>query len=304
MQVNTVVPILAWAAFLAALAPAYSQSPEANSLQKKLEDQYAMTKLTADHTNIVTTGAVLVLKKDGLVMASSNAGDVAGNTYKDGKIIQNAAGKANEKVKKIGNVFHKIPVVGGASGPPSAPVETRTFVAGEKLYVTKIDVKTDNSVAIELYSVEAYSDNYYHTTLAFPVAKNGESPSADKVVSTVAEVFKVAEEAADAQKTADSNPNQAARSSGAPAPSAPPSPAPSASPSTPPAAQAPMTDDPPPPPPPVEVKPISTGDTKDSVVARYGQPDSVGQQTNKEIYVYKKLGVKVTFVNGKVTDIQ
>jgi hypothetical protein len=63
-----------------------------------------------------------------------------------------------------------------------------------------------------------------------------------------------------------------------------------------------------PPPPPVDApvappKELKMGQTKDEVVANFGQPEKVVKLGAKEIYYYKDLG-KVTFVNGKVTDVQ
>jgi hypothetical protein len=54
-----------------------------------------------------------------------------------------------------------------------------------------------------------------------------------------------------------------------------------------------------PPPPPASVQ---LGQTPDQVVAAIGQPDKIITLGAKQIYVYKDL--KVTFVNGKVTDAQ
>ena len=49
-------------------------------------------------------------------------------------------------------------------------------------------------------------------------------------------------------------------------------------------------------------KTISLGQTKDEVVAILGQPDKTANLAGKELYIYKDL--KVTFVKGKVKDIQ
>ncbi|MGA8072595.1 MAG: hypothetical protein WB995_03915, partial [Candidatus Acidiferrales bacterium] len=59
----------------------------------------------------------------------------------------------------------------------------------------------------------------------------------------------------------------------------------------------PPADQPPPPP-----KTISKGDTKDYVVAAFGQPERMVKLGAKEIYYYKDL--KLMFLNGKVTDVQ
>jgi hypothetical protein len=57
----------------------------------------------------------------------------------------------------------------------------------------------------------------------------------------------------------------------------------------------------PPPPQPEPVK-IGLGQTTDQVVAGLGQPDKVVDLGSKKIYIYKDL--KITFVDGKVSDVQ
>ena len=58
----------------------------------------------------------------------------------------------------------------------------------------------------------------------------------------------------------------------------------------------------PPPAPAASPKTISLGQTTDEVVAILGQPDKTANLAGKELYIYKDL--KVTFVKGKVTDVQ
>jgi hypothetical protein len=57
----------------------------------------------------------------------------------------------------------------------------------------------------------------------------------------------------------------------------------------------------PPPPPPEPVR-IGLGQTTDQVVASLGQPDKVVDLASKKIYIYKDL--KITFVDGRVSDVQ
>jgi hypothetical protein len=109
----------------------------------------------------------------------------------------------------------------------------------------------------------------------------------------VAEVFKIQPpESGDNAAPAGGQQQQAA-------PAAPAAPPPAAE-----AAPAPIP--PPPPPPDAPVAPpaeLKIGQTKDEVVANFGQPEKIVKLGTKEIYYYKELG-KVTFVNGKVTDVQ
>jgi len=56
------------------------------------------------------------------------------------------------------------------------------------------------------------------------------------------------------------------------------------------------------PPAPPEPQQIEKGQTPDQVIAAIGQPDKIVNLGAKQIFVYK--GLKVTFLNGKVSDVQ
>jgi hypothetical protein len=256
-----------------ALSAAAQNTPA--SIEQKLESQYTLTKAAADHSDIVTAGSVLVLKKDGLLMSASTSGSAAQNTYKDGKISQGVWKMA--KMPGFGSLM--------AHSGTGATVTTRTFVAGEKFWVTKITVH-DDAVILELFS-DPFSDVRYYSTLKFPFAK-GVYPSPDQVESSVAEVVSIQPDDAAAD---DKGKKSAPAETAAAAPAAPP------------AAMAPIA--PPPPPtdtPPPAPKTIALKQTKDEVVANFGPPTKVVKLANKEIDYYPDM--KVTFINNKVTDVQ
>lgn len=281
-------------------ASAQEQGSKA-AVQKKLESQYLLTKTTDDKTDIVTAGAVLVLQKDKLLMVNATStANPCPNTYRDGKITQNAGCRANEKLKSL-------PMLRGhILGADKAPA-TRNFVTGEKFWVTKIDVKEagkESGVVFELFS-DAINDIRYKASLTIPF-KTG-LPSPDDALKLVGEVVTVApsEEAkgneakGDAQQPArQSGQQDAAGGAGQPA---------AAAASTPVTTEAPPPPIEPPPPPPADepaASPptVSVGQTPDQVVAALGQPLKKAKVGSKEIYYYKDL--KVTFVNGKVKDVQ
>ena len=252
------------------------------AIEQKLTSDYPLTKATADKTDIVTAGAVIVLQKDNLMMVDVSASNPYQNNYKDGRITQNALGK-------LAGFGHRLP---GVSTPGGA---TRTFVAGEKFWVTKIEVK-DNGVAFELFT-DAISDIRYRAVLTFPFPKGG-APSVAQIEKTVAEVFKVQP----ADDTSAQQQPAAPAAPAAPAQAAPPAPIP---PPAPPADAAPAPIPPPPPPadePAAAPKTISLGQTRDQVIANLGQPQKDAKVGTKEILYYKEL--KVTLVNGKVSDVQ
>src|ERR1700678_4459868 len=51
-------------------------------IEKKLISEYALTQATADQTDIVTAGAILVMKKGNIVMAPVSGTNFFQNTYK------------------------------------------------------------------------------------------------------------------------------------------------------------------------------------------------------------------------------
>jgi hypothetical protein len=271
------IPGLLVALLVATSFCTYAQDQKA-AIQQKLESQYALTKPTADRTDIVTAGAILVLNKDNLMMVdATSSGNPYQNTYKDGKITHNALGK-------FAGFANRLPG-GAAAGQPGA---TRTFVAGEKMWVTKIDVR-DNAVIFELFT-DAFGNTRYKASLTFPF--KGAVPPPDDAVKMVSEVFKV--QPADDAGGQQPAPAAAGAADQPPAAITPPPPA---------------TDAPPPPiqaPPPVPAdtppQTISLGQTKDQVVAAMGQPVRIADLGKKQIYYYKDL--KITFVDGKVTDVQ
>jgi hypothetical protein len=125
------------------------------------------------------------------------------------------------------------------------------------------------------------------------------APSPEEALKAVQEVITVAP-AEDAKGSGDNQ--QAAPQGGqqqtpaAPAQPAAPTPAaPAAVEAPPPPLEAP----PPPPADPVEVK---VGQTPEQVVAALGPPLKKAKTATREIYFYKDL--KITFVNGKVKDVE
>ena len=273
---------------------AYAQDQGAAAIQKKLEGEYQLTKTTADKSDIVTAGSVIVLHKDNVLMLVATSTNPCRNTYKDGKVTQSAACRTNEKVKKFSRFTSMIP---GASSVPDSPA-SRTFVAGEKFWVTKIEVRDsgkDPGIVLGFFT-DAISDTRYATSLMIPFGAI--TPSPDEALKAVAEIITVAP--SDDKAGDDKGGDKAAPQGGqqdAPAPSQP-----AAAPAAPAPAEAPPPPIEAPPPPPADPVSVSEGQTIDQVVAALGQPVKKAKVGTKDIYYYKDL--KVTFVNGKVTDVQ
>lgn len=144
-----------------ACAPAmHAQADDAAAVQKKLTDEFSLTKITADRSDIVTAGAVIVLHKDGLILYSTPTETAPLNIYKDGQ-IQFSQGSA---VKQFGLKWIKERTM------PTSNVPQRKFVAGEKFWVTGIVLQADG-VVFNVYS-DPFNDVRYYGQLKFPFPKN------------------------------------------------------------------------------------------------------------------------------------
>jgi hypothetical protein len=272
----------------------------ATLIQDKLTSQIKLTKPTADHTDIVTAGDVVLLHKDGLMMCSSDSSYAFSNTYNNGVLQANYKNRAKDAVKSFG--FGKIPVFGSGTSATDAAKNgctSRKFVAGEKFWVTGFTVQKDGILA-STFS-DAYNNVRYYGEIKFQFPK-GTVPPVDDFVKTVSEVMTVApaddkggqsdqagqggQGGQGGQNNQGSQPAQAAAAPAAPA-----------------APTAPMAAIPPPPPPADAPPPtIAMGQTKDQVTAAFGQPTRVAKLGAKEIYYYKDM--KVTFTSGKVSNVE
>jgi hypothetical protein len=268
-------------------ASSFAVAEDAKAVQEKLEQKYKLTVINAEG-GVVIPGAGLVLKKSGLTAGSMST---CTNDYKDGGIGLASVSKAtcNSAPGKLSRIPFggRIPGVGTATG---AAQPVRPFVMGETLHVTKIEVK--DSVNFTLVS-DPISDVTYKAELRLVLPK-GTPPDSAKADQLAGEVFSIAPD--------NSN-------GGGAAPATQTSAAPAATPATaaaPPPAQpelAPIAPPPPPPDAPAAPPPtVTLGMTIDQVVGMMGQPRTISDVGSKKIYSYS--GLKITFVDGKVSDVQ
>jgi hypothetical protein len=260
-----------------AVAPWLHGQDQKAELNKELGGHFTLTKTTADKTDIVKPGSVLVLHKDGLLLCSIDAMVAPTNSYKNGAISFGFGAR----------ISWGMALGAEQQGRQTADVPQRKFVTGEKVWITNYTEQNDG-VVLQLYS-DPYSDVRYHGQLKFPFPKGG-APTADEMMKTIAEVVTV-------DGATEDTPSPASVAASVPAPTAPASPPPAESSMAPIAPPPPPVDAPPPPP-----KTITLGQTEDQVVGIFGQPQKVVKLGAKEIYYYSDM--KVTFVKGQVTDVQ
>jgi len=257
-------------------------------IKEKLVSQIKLTKAAAAHDDIVTPGDIVLLHKDGLMMCSSASSYPFTNMYANGVFTANLKNRAIDAMKH--GFMNKL-TGGSVTDAANNGCATRKFVSGEKFWITDISLQKDG-ILVSTFS-DPYNDTRYYGEIKFPFPK-GSVPPADDFVKEVSAVITVAP-SDDKDKDKGGQNDQAAAPASAPA----------AAPAAPAAASAPAMTAIAPPPPPADAPPptIAIGQTKDQVVAGFGQPVRTAKLAGtKEIYFYKDM--KVTFTNGKVSNVE
>ena len=277
----------------------------ATLIKEQLVSQIKLTKATDAHDDIVTAGDVVQLHKDGLMMCSSAGSYGYSNTYQNGVLSGNSNNRAKDAAKNF--VRGKLPFGGGStvSGSASNGCASRKFVTGEKFWITDIEIAKDNSGIVVSTFSDPYNNVRYYGEIKFPFSNKASVPPVDDEVKTVEEVLTVApsDDAGKGQSSGasqtSSGAKQSGNSQGASGPAQPaPAPAVAAAPALAPIAPPPAPSDPAP----QQSKSIAVGQTKDDVLATWGQPAKEIKLSSKEIFVYPDM--KVTFIGGKVSDVQ
>jgi len=161
----------------------------------------------------------------------------------------------------------------GPQGVTADNYPHRQFAAGERCWVTAVIAQKDG-ILFRLYS-DPFDGIRFYGNLKIPFPNKKEVPSLDNALQLIGEVLSTV--------SPDGQSNQIQ-----PQQSSVPQPADGAN------GAAPQSSAPPP--------TISIGQTMDEVTAAFGQPIRKAVIGQKQIYVYNDM--KVTFVSGKVTDVQ
>lgn len=235
------------------------------TLQADLEKQYKITKMGSD-----STGDVVV--SPGTVLTLQKSG-VLGVPYKNVVFCPSHYQDGNLKPP---NTMCKMSVTN----------VSKYINSGEKVYVTKIEIQQkDEKVIFSIVecdtcnNVQSASQMKSQIVFHYPKGYLEGGADAGQVGDIIGQVL-TADAGGDQQQAAGGA--QDAGAAQQPAAEAPAAAAPAA-PAAPPAS-------------------VQMGMTPDQVVGILGQPDKIVNLGAKQLYIYKDL--KVTFLNGKVTDAQ
>jgi len=241
-------------------------------LIKKLDAQFVPTKFTADKQTIVTQGAVVALLKDNLLVFSVTVPVAPISVLKKDKLTQG-----------FGDLLG-VDMADGLGRPGgSSSIPQKKLVAGEKVLVRALEL-TKDAILVQVVT-DAYDDGRYFGTIKFLLPK-GSVPAPEEALKVISEVLQV-------QPSEDQGTQQIATANAASTPAEPPPPPPTQ-----------YQDIPPPPPPPQPAPTVSIGETKIKVAADLGEPQRKAVVGAREIFFYSEPKMKVTFTNGKVSDVE
>jgi hypothetical protein len=258
-----------------------AQDLPAVSLEDQLKAQYTLVKMGSDSGGdaIVAEGTVLVIKKDGILSVPYGDRPVA-TKYQDGTVRSPSASTMGARGSLMGRV-----------GKQQTP---RLFQVGERVYPSKIAVNLPkDQVTIGIIACDSCNNvspaTFYKADVVFQFPKGAlATTSLSQVEDTIAELLNIDDSPGDqgvgqggnvkgAGANANANDQQGGNQGGG-------------------EGQAQQQAPPP------EPQQIEKGQTPDQVKAAIGVPDKIVNLGSKQIFIYKDL--KVTFLNGKVSDVQ
>jgi hypothetical protein len=266
----------------AAILPLSLASGQAVSLQEQLAAQYKVVKMGSDTSgySVVEEGTLLAVQKGGLLGVPYSDKTALTNKY-EGGTVHGPSGLM---------VSGKKALLGHFSQTQSQGQTTKLFAKGDKVYPTKIDVSVEKDmVTMGIVACDTCNKtdpptyNKAAVVFVFPRGSLAKASAGD-VEDTIGQLLSISEDAQQQDQGGDqSQQGQAGQGQGGQdqqggQPQAQP-PQPQAEPQT-----------------------IEKGQTADQVQGSLGKPDKIVNLGSKQIWVYKDL--KVTFVNGKVSDVQ
>jgi hypothetical protein len=248
-------------------------------LEDQLKAQYTLVKMGLDSGGdaIVGEGTVLVIKKDGILSVPYRDQSVP-TKYQDGAVRSPSTSTMGARGSLMGRIGKQ---------------QIRLFQVGERVYPSKIAVNLPkDQVTVGIIACDSCNNvsptTFYKADVVFQFAKGTlATTSLSQVEDTIAELLNIDDSPGDQgvgqggngndTGHGNSNDQQGGNQGGG-------------------VGQAQQQAPPPKP------QQIEKGQSPDQVKAALGQPDKIVNFGSKQIFIYKDL--KVTFLNGKVSDVR
>jgi hypothetical protein len=250
--------------------PVVAQVP----LDDQLKAQYTMVKMGADTGGaaVVEQGTILVIKKGGILSVPYGDTSVVPTKYQDGVVHS----PNNVVMKGLGFGMKKF----------GKEQTTRLMQVGEKVYPSKIVVNLPkDQVTLSIIACDSCNNvsptTFYKADVVFQFAHGSLATTSPSQVEDAIAGLLAMDDSPDqggGQQGGNGDDQQGGNRQGGGGGQA-------------------QQQGPPP-----EPQQIEKGQTPDQVKAAIGQPDKIVNLGAKQIYVYKDI--KVTFINGKVSDVQ
>ncbi len=261
-----------WALMLAALSP--SLPAQAPTLQEQLAAQYKPVKMGSDTSgySVVEKGTLLEIKKGGILAVPYTDQTVLSSKY-EGGTVHGPSGLAVTARKSL---------MGRFSATQSQGQTTHLFQVGDKVYPMKIDVNVaKDTVTMGIVACDTCNKTdpptYNKANVVFQFPKGSlVKAGAGEVEDTIGQLLSISD---DTQQADQGGQQQGGGDQGQQQGGGNEQPQPQAEPQS-----------------------IEKGMTTDQVESAMGKPEKIVNLGPKKIYVYKDL--KVTFLNGKVFDVQ
>jgi hypothetical protein len=264
------------------ILPLSLASAQAVSLQEQLAAQYKLVKMGSDTSgySVVEAGTLLAVQKGGILAVPYSDKTILTTRYEGGTVHSPNAVAVQARKALFGHF----------SQTASEGQSTHLFAKGDKVYPTKIDINVaKDSVTLGIVACDTCNKtdpptyNKAQVQFQFPAGSLANA-SAGQVEDVIGQLLSISsddsqqggDQGGGQQAGNDQGNNQQGGGQGA-------------------AQQAPAA-------PPAEPAQIEKGQTPDQVKAALGNPDKIINLGTKVIYVYKDI--KVTFLNGKVSDVQ
>ncbi|HKH98288.1 MAG TPA: hypothetical protein VJ999_04205 [Candidatus Sulfotelmatobacter sp.] len=264
----------------ATIFPLSLASAQAVSLQEQLAAQYKLVKMGSDTGgySVVEAGTLLAIQKGGILGVPYSDQTVLATKYEGGTVHSPSSLLVQGKKSLLGHF----------SQTQSQGQTTHLFAVGDKVYPTKIEVNVaSDKVSMGIVACDTCNKTdpptYNKAQVVFQFPKGAlANASAGQVEDVIGQLLSISSDDAQQGGGQGGNDQQGNNQQGGDQG----------------AAQGQAQQQAPPP----EPQQIEKGQTPDQVKAALGNPDKIVNLGSKQIFVYKDL--KVTFINGKVSDVQ
>ena len=268
-----------WQMFLAGaallfmtLGPWRMAQAQAPTLQEQLAAQYKLVKMGSDTSgySVVEEGTLLAIQKGGILAVPYTDKTVLATKYEGGAVHGPSSLMVSGKKALLGHF----------SQTQSQGQTTKLFAKGDKVYPTKIDVSVDkDTVTMGIVACDTCNKTdpptYNKAQVVFVFPKGSlVKAAAGEVEDTIGQLLAISEDSQQQDQGGQQGGGGQAQQGGG---------------------QEQQQQQ-------AEPQTIEKGQTTDQVQAALGKPEKIVNLGAKQIYVYKDL--KVTFVMGKVVDVQ